>query len=94
MTQTYMTLDLSRAIRANGVRKNMKDVIASGRGSEAPASPRHMQLFESRGRGGAISFFASVNPDCFGASLPGLARRSRGGARNDKSRLFPQSDKG
>jgi hypothetical protein len=80
------------------LREIRKLSLRATKGSEAPASPRHMQLLQSRGRGGAISFFALGNPDCFArpgwggpGSLrsPGLARRSRGGARNDKSRLFP-----
>ena len=66
MKPSYMKLDRFRAIRANRVCKDMKDVIASnrlpscssGEGSEAPASPRQVQPLQGTGRGGAISFFA------------------------------------
>jgi hypothetical protein len=59
------------------LRKNKLHVIASdpfavlraGSGSEAPASPRQLQLLQSAGRGGAISFFSSETRDCFVASL-------------------------
>jgi len=66
-----------------------------GRPKGAKPRPRPGNCISCRvGAGAGQSRFSRRKPEiALSLRSPGLARRSRGGARNDKSRLFPQPTK-
>jgi hypothetical protein len=52
------------------VKQTLNLSLRATEGSEAPASPRQMQLLQSRGRGGAISILQFEIRDRFVAIAP------------------------